>query len=222
MDRAIAIVFIFAATLLGWWKARRIAATVRERADFAHSFRELLLEYLSSGGRDHIAYARLIERSPRMQRELGSAGTMSYRPAATNYIVHNYQIVLNMLPEYHREMHDDFLSTTQSPRYYAQSLQEALLRHRGELAELEDRVAVGRNPLAWFVTGVREILSAPVGLLRQFGVMSESSIERLSSSTVWRVLSGSVGLIAFISSIVTIVTGWTVFELIVRNYLLRP
>ena len=114
---------------------RREARKLRERWDFSEEYLHNLQAYFESNGRDIELYTWLIENSVKMQHELGPSGRIDYKPPAANHIVRNMQMVVNLVPELHGWLTEGrFFGAEQVDGLY-RMLQEALIRHRGVLAE---------------------------------------------------------------------------------------
>jgi hypothetical protein len=97
-------------------------------------------------------------------------------------------------------------------------LDDALLRYQGSLVERrEDCLAALRNPFTWLAVGFRTVLAAPLWLLAALGIVSRSFALRVESSRIYRVLSGTVAAISFLSAVVGLVTGWEQFVAFMRK-----
>ncbi|MEO8460619.1 MAG: hypothetical protein ABI451_08830 [Dokdonella sp.] len=132
-------------------------------------------------------------------------------------MINNYQIVPNLLAELRKCLSDPLLSHNLLTQYHAM-LDDALLRHQGSLAERHSSAkAAVRNPFTWLAVGFRTVLAAPLWFLAALGIVSRSFASRVEASHVYRVLSGTVAAISFISAVVGIVTGWEQFAAIVRK-----
>jgi hypothetical protein len=137
--------------------------------------------------------------SNQMQRELGAQGIVTYRPPMQGFVVHGMPIITNILPTYHREVNDYLLSRTSSPRDHAQMLKDAMLRYLGTFREA-DQLAVAKlhNPLAWFAEGGGAVVTSPIMLLQQFGILSSDAFTRFADTRFVRLVGGILG--AFASS----------------------
>jgi hypothetical protein len=103
---------------LGLMVALRRLSRVRARQDFFTEFAERFMRYVNGGGQDEALYVELTQRVSRMQRELGHHGIMTmYRPPYANYAFRDYDIIVNMLPQYRQAAHDDILQLSQAPQY---------------------------------------------------------------------------------------------------------
>lgn len=187
--------------------------------DFASRF----MRYVDGGGHDEHIYVELTERVNRMQRELGSHGVMAmYRPPFANYALRDYQILVNMLPEYRQAANNDVLQRSQAPQFAA-AIRDALVRYSGSLQEYQDDIRGDlKNPLVWFRNGIRAILSSPLLILREFGVLSPSVSASILRSSVLKIGAGVVALVTLLAGIVQIVTGWDAVQIIISRWFGSP
>lgn len=184
----------------------------QRRRSFALEFHRNLKEYVESRGQQQNSYQWMVQHANRMQLQLGRGGIMAhYRPPFESHYVTNYPIVLNMVPELRRSfgmsIGDDRLANE-----FAQLIQDALVRHYGDLdEELETGARRLLNPIVWLRQGIWFLLSLPVRVLAWFGIIPARRIHRSPRSVFFRVVSFLVALIMFISAIVTLVVGWESF-----------
>lgn len=168
---------------------------------------------------DFSAYEWLTLNVNRMQTQLGSQGLMTFKPPFANHMIHNYPIVLNILPELRTCLTDDLLSRNLLHQY-RDMLDDALLRHQGSLIERRrDALSALKNPFAWVTTGISTVLSAPLWFLAAVGVIPLAFASRIAASRFYRVLSGLIATVGFVSAIVGLVTGWDQFMTILRKVL---
>ncbi len=155
-----------------------------------------------------------------MQQQLGSQGLMAFRPPFANHVIHNYPVVLNVLPDLRKCLTDQVLSRNLLGEYHA-LLEEALLRHQGSLLQCHSN-AVGSlwNPVVWLTAGIRSVLAAPLWLLSSAGLLPRSVASRVAGSRFYRVVAGLFATVGFVSAIVTLVTGWEQFVSILRKLVL--
>ncbi|GAB6928875.1 hypothetical protein JCM10914A_28580 [Paenibacillus sp. JCM 10914] len=69
-----------------------------------------------------------------------------------------------------------------------------------------------KNPLIWLREGVRFVVTSPVSLMYWSGLIRYRTYNTLSNNFLVKLLSFLIGVIGFVSSIVTIVTGYTPFR----------
>lgn len=209
--------------VVGLLTLRKRLTGIYDKQNFAEEFRNRFIGYCNSRGEDREAYTWLTLNSPRMQREMGSYGTYeAFQPPAANYMIKNYQIITNMIPEIRRyinlnneSMGTMFASTIDS---YIKNVDEALLRYIGVLTEREEQEKTKvLNPLIWLRTGVEQILSTPLLIFMWFGLVGVSAVYRLQNSIVFKFLALITAIIGLLSGAMTIILGWEQFSEIISN-----
>lgn len=187
---------------------------------FAIEFLENLKTYWESGESNSEAYSWLIHRSNKMQGEMGGFGVVhNYKPPYQNYVITNYDIILNMIPDLRRCLEDDLLSRNLAHQYM-NTLQEALVRYIGSIEDERTEIINDiKNPVKWLRSGVRDIVALPAYLLGWLGVISESTANKWVSSLLFSVISGVVALVGFASAVVTTVVGWDQFIKVIGSVL---
>lgn len=158
-------------------------------------------------------YTWLTEKAYPMQIELGSFGKMTYKPPFANYFIHDYDLILNLLPEIRKHKTDRSMFGP-GPAYQEQVsiVAETLIRFRGILNEQLD--FSGRqlwNPFVWLREGVQTILQLPLLIFQWFGLISSSVYYRITNAPLFGIVTGLITLIGLVGSIFTIVLGWEQF-----------
>jgi hypothetical protein len=186
---------------------RRLRA-ILARKSFLHDFAERFSRYLQSHGQDDTLYVELTQRVGRMQMELGPHGIMAmYRPPFANYAYTNFQVLINLLPEFRQAAASWGLEN--QARQHADTIRDVLLRYSGDLDTIEQSARSDlRNPVVWFREGVGGVLSIPFRLLGSLGILTPSIESAITGSVLLRLASGVVALITLLAAIVQILTGW--------------
>jgi hypothetical protein len=130
------------------------------RHSFGVEYLENLRKYWESRGRDLEVYSCLIHRSNKMQNDMGVHGVMhGYKPPYQNYIIKNYDIILNMVPELRKCLDDEIISDHLAHQFMS-LLQESIVRYLGSIEDHQDYIVKEiRNPIKWFRDGVRDIIA---------------------------------------------------------------
>ncbi len=124
---------------------------------------------------------------------------MDYIAPFQTYHVPNYHIILNTIPKFREGTVVNF---------DVNSVDDCLLRHLGHEEErIKNKEKNLRNPFIWFRWGFQEILSIPIYFLGWFGIFNSRTIERITNNIIFKLFSGIIALVIFISSIVTIIQG---------------
>lgn len=204
-----------ALVIIGFIALLRSVSKVASDLEFTYKYREKFHVFVDDD--DSQAYAWLTLNANRMQAQMGSQGLMTFKPPFANHVIHNYPVVLNVLPEVRKCLADQLLSRSLLSEY-ASLLDEALMRYQGSLLE-HHRMAVAsaKNPVVWLASGIGSVLALPIWFLVSAGVLPRSFASRIVGSGFYRVLSGLVATLGFVSAIVGLVTGWEQFAVILRK-----
>ena len=206
MEKLIVISILLAVSGYGFIKIGLRIRKYNKQHDFAREYLSKLKSYVDSTGRNIDDYGWMIHRSSKMQHHLGRLGILrDYQPPYKNFIFNSYPIILNMLPDLRNSIGDEIMRSI--AYQYANTLQETLVRHIGCVEDnLEFHVNDLKNPVKWLREGVREIVAIPVYLLSWLGIVSESIANKVVTSIIFKMLSGILALLGFISALVTIVS----------------
>jgi hypothetical protein len=179
--------------------------------DFAREYREKFVEFVNhyfknndrwsnKGNIDGENYVWLTMNVNKIQNKVGGFGIMTYKPAYQNYMINNYQLIVNTLPLFREGKVENF---------DANSVDDCLLRYLGHLENnTQETFKNLKNPIIWFREGIREILSIPILLLSWFGIFSTRTVNRIIDSTFFKIIAGLFALVTFISGVVTIIVGY--------------
>lgn len=167
--------------------------------EFRNRFIKFAVKYFDDGELDNKEYQWLLENVDEISSLLGGADTMTYRPAYANYVINNYQLLINLLPSFNSSMgahRDDATSADSILTRYSGSLGKRIAEQRKKL----------RNPINWLLEGVAIILSMPLLLLKQFGILSKNTYSTVRNSGVLRFISGLIALVSAIDTAYIIMT----------------
>jgi hypothetical protein len=201
------ILFVF---LLGLVKVFKHHNHLLNNFDFAYEYRNKFVEFSNKyfensniwgkgGNLDNELYIWLTKNISKIQNNLGIFGIMDYVAPFQIYHVPNYQIIVNTIPKFRA-------GNVQS--FDVNSVDDCLLRYIGHT---EERIKCSRknlrNPLVWFRNGFQEVISLPLFVLNWFGIFSRRTVDSVMESTIFKVITGIIALVTFISGIVTIIQG---------------
>lgn len=168
--------------------------------EFANKYFQTYDRYSRSGDFDGELYVWLTMNVSKIQNYVGSFGVMSYKPAFQNYMINNYQIIINTIPKFREGQVENF---------DVGAVDDCLLRYIGYLEEYrKDTLKNLRNPIVWFREGFREILSVPIFILSWFGIISNRTVNSIKDSLIYKVIAGLIALVTLVSGLVTIVVGY--------------
>lgn len=222
MDKIIAIVIGITLLIIGLVRMFSNIKFIQKNIEFVHEFHTKLGEYLKSQGKDFQTYSWLVQKSPKLQREMGEWGIVaSFRPPFSNYTVNNFQIILNFIPEIRKEFDDvSTIGDRRLLREYAAALNESILRYVGDLSEdLETAQKKIKNPVNWLTEGVSWVLLLPFSILNWIGLMGETIINGIANNPLFKIIAGLVTLLSFLSTAMTIVVGWNSFLQSLKTFL---
>lgn len=200
--------------LLGFFTLRSAYKKVVVKLRLGIDFRSKFIDWCQSRFEDQEAYNWLMLHSTKMQIDMGVEGEYSsFRPPFENYIVHNYQIIMNMIPEIRKlyRMHDDILGrpSLTNINEYINKVDEALLRYIGTTKELEQKSeSEKQNPMMWFRVGVERILSFPFAFLSYFGVLSSRSLNAIQANLIFKMFSAVATLVGLMAGLMSLILGW--------------
>lgn len=197
--------------IIGFSKVYNRYSTVVKKIDFAREYRRKFIKFSNkyfktydrwsaTGNFDGQLYTWLTMNVNKIQGNLGIHGIMEYIAPFQSYRVSNYQIVINTIPKFRDGTVQDF---------DINSVDDSLLRYIGYLEEFsQDAHKNLKNPFVWFREGFREVLSIPIFILNWFGIISNSTVNLIKDSLIYKVISGLIALFTLLSAIVTILVGY--------------
>ena len=211
MVTAFIILGILAVFIIGFVKVYNFHSIVIKNIDFASEYRSKFADFSKkyfktyerwnySGDVDYKLYEWLTMNVFKIQNNIGPFGIITYKPPFTNYMIDNYQIIINTLPKFRNG---------QVEIYDANMVDDCLLRYIGHLEEYRKVTQKDlRNPIVWFREGFREIMSIPIFILSWFGIISNQTVNSINNSSIYKVISGLIALVTLVSSVVTIIVGY--------------
>ena len=181
-------------------KKHEFASEYRNKfIDFANKYFEQYDRYSKSGNFDSELYVWLTKNVSKIQSSVGNFGVMSYKPAFQNYMINNYQLIINTIPKFRQGQVENFDVT---------SVDDCLLMYIGHIEECSEETLKNlKNPIIWFRVGFQEIISIPLFILNWFGIFSKRTVNGIMESTFYKILTGIIALITLLSGIVTIIQG---------------
>ena len=210
MTTTIIIIGILLIFLIGFIQLFRNHSNTIKKHEFASEYRNKFIEfankyfeqydrYSKSGNLDSELYVWLTKNVSKIQSNVGNFGVMSYKPAFQNYMINNYQLIINTIPKFREGQVENFDVT---------SVDDCLLMYIGHIEELSEETLKNlKNPIIWFRVGFQEIISIPLFVLNWFGIFSKRTVNGIMESTFYKILTGIIALITLLSGIVTIIQG---------------
>ncbi|WP_103919307.1 hypothetical protein, partial [Candidatus Venteria ishoeyi] len=197
--------------VVGFFIVFKRHSRIIKKIDFAGEYRNKFIEFAnkyfnnsdqsgSSSKFDNELYVWLTMNVSKIQSYVGDFGIMAYKPAYQNYMINNYQIIINTIPKFRDGQIQNFDVT---------SVDDCLLRYIGYLENYsKETLSNLKNPIIWFREGIREIISIPILILNWFGIFSSRTVNSIMDSFIYKILTGIIALVTLISGLVTIVLGY--------------
>lgn len=169
--------------------------------EYRNKFVELANLYHQHKPLDSELYRWLILKSVKAQNTLGHLGKIYY--TGTYYRpmhIPNYEMISNTIPQIRTgAIQDNELFTCE----------DLMMRFIGRQEDLIEQAKKDlKNPLRSFQLGIQFYLAFPIHLLNWFGIISVRAVNLALSNWFFKLISGILGLVTFISGVVTIIVGW--------------
>ena len=214
------ILFLILILIIGLCSIVKKIYNLAKYYNFSDEFFDKLEIYIKSNGQDNVSYSWLVSKSSKMQKYIGFFGIMQYKPAYQNYIINNYQLIINGLSELRQYYEAPY--SIQLANQMAQTLQEALIRYIGTLEDSKEiYLAQLKNPIVWFREGIQIMIGLPFQVLVWFGIVSSVSMSKFTANIIFKSLSGIIALLTFLGTVITIVLGWEQFKTIILPFFLN-
>ncbi len=199
----ITIFIIIVVFSIGFIDSRRINNKTIEDAiffkEYYDNFNKLHTKYFK-GQNCNKDYTWLTLNLSRIENLIRTLGIVSYRPPSQNYVIKNYQILTNTLQQFRQgcvQIND------------ANLVNDCLVMCIGYLDEYKKVTSRNIiNPLVWFRDGFRKIINIPFIILTMFGLFNRKTVDNITRSLIYKVLTGLVGLVTLVGGLVTIVLGY--------------
>jgi hypothetical protein len=206
----ISIFFIICLLIGGFITVRKVIHLSR-RIDSIQQFRERFIEWANGGFVDQLIYLKLIKDSPRTQTDMGAWGIMaSFTPPYSQQRFSNWPIILNSLPLI-RQYTDDRPLIRQAGDY-VHLADEAMMRAIGSFSDEHSQLRNALlNPLSSIRIGITTIITLPLYFMMEFGILSRGAYNWIRESIIVKTTVFMASIIAFLSAIVGLVTGWASF-----------
>ena len=182
--------------------------------EYYEKFTKLISEVLKTKKFKSDEYTWLVSNVDKMQYILGETGIVSYKEF--NMFYKNVPILLNVINEITSYAKDSYVSNNDITM--VNWCQTAFLRKIGILNDyIESHPKKLINPFFNLSTGINYILSIPLNILYDIGLISYSGKNKIKQNILFKIISGIISLLTILSVIMTIVVGWNDFVNIVKN-----
>lgn len=223
MYKWIAIIMLITILVIGVIKVFKDWNEHQQSLKFTFSFINKFREFgndLFNKQFNQESYQWLKLNSFKMQSLSGDFGVaQSFKPPGANYFFKGYQIIINGVTEVkniYQRMSGSFGGLSIEWQMLQESIgmiDDALLSYLGFLEnKSEQKIKAIKNPIIWFREGIQFIVTLPISLIYWSGIINYRAYYSVYNNIFVKLISLTVGVIAFISSIITIVTGYVPFS----------
>lgn len=176
--------------IIGFIDNCREIVRLNNNIDFSNEFLNKFRLFIESKCRDNITYEWILKNSTHMQEILGSHGIMSYKDSYANYIINNYQIIINIIPEIvqtalssHSSLFGEALNTK------TRTISEVILRYIGATEDARSiYISRIKKPFHLFSDGWFIVISIPLKILRSFGIISSGIYSTVGTSIIYKLI----------------------------------
>lgn len=225
-DRVIVAAAVLAIAAIGFVRKTIQAHRALKEYEFTCDFRQQFYKYLQLvfGRAEGVTESEslealnfLLRNSYKMQGMLGGYGVIhSFKPPYLNMVYPRYDVILNAIPEIesitHRFPLDSMVRDGGLRTEYVKLVDNTLIRYEGVL---EDRIkTLSRqrwNPIIMLRDGIEALLLPVFYLFLWFGLISRGTIDTISHSYFFKLLSFVFFTLGVVGSIMTVVLGWDDF-----------
>ncbi len=221
MNRIILTLIVVAVMSIGllrilYWRRKMI-----ERHTTVADYLEKFNLFVAKDDKELKVYSSLLYDSDKIQNILGSYGICDLRPPFANYVIRNYQIILNAIPEIKKQIEEPYRISNNILNHYIDLVTQSLIRYGGSSNEaIKEYNSDLKNPIKWFLEGVKFIVSLPIEFLLQVGLINENSASKVRGSYIVKIISALVTIVGFASAILGIIVGWDDFIKIINKIIL--
>lgn len=159
--RYLSIVIVVIVLIIGFVQVWSSYKDLKRRRDLVVEFGNKFSEFAKQQEFDNQLYFWLTQNSVTVQSELGSLGIVAYKPPAANYMIENYPIIVNLIPELRRDKTDNRMFRDMAIyQEHANMCLDVLIRYLGLLEKwLKEATNDLRNPLIWLRNGFKRFYS---------------------------------------------------------------
>ncbi|HDR7540382.1 hypothetical protein F8514_08930 [Bacillus toyonensis] len=216
---------IFILVIIGLIKHSKTLNKLENNIKFLNEYNKSFVLYLNhyrgktSSVEEDQLYTYLIKNSLKAQRTLGSLGEIDYQPAFSNYIIKNYQLVVNVVSSLRTHNDIDFVLSKPMLAEEFQMVKNQLLRGISNNEELLQQIKKERkNPIMLLREGVQFVVTLPISTLYWTGLIQYTTLSKISNNAIFKFFNSLITFIGLVSSIITVTTGWEPFKKLLNTF----
>jgi len=187
----------------GFFKARTSVNSLVDDYNLVNEFHGKFIQMVKDHQQGQLngqVYNWLVSYMDKVQVMLGSYGLAYYTGPYNRVQVPNYPYILNTIPHVRMRVVND---------HDLMVCDDMLVRYLGGLKRIiEDEEKLLKKPTAWLQLGIRYYIGLPVRLLYWFGIISSSSFDKITSSPIFKIVSGIGALAGFLAALIQILQAW--------------
>ncbi|SFI95351.1 hypothetical protein SAMN02910355_0289 [Terrisporobacter glycolicus] len=221
MNYKLGVLIIIVIIITGFIKILIKSKKVRNNISECENYRHEVGEFIEKIHQDEFSYEAfeyLNSQSYSIQKIIGVFGVAAdYKPSCADYFIPNYQIIINEVNNllscysngFRKGISDSIIMIDSSiGKYigYAENKRKKMLKDL-------------RNPFVWIREGVRAIVTFPIFFLYWTGIIEYSNYNKIQNNKIIRFGSVFLGTLGFISTLITIITGYEPFMNIVSSFI---
>lgn len=192
---------------------RRLSNDYNFIYEYREKFSKFISDLMNKDKYNNKDYEWLISNSDKIQIILGDSGKMLYRDNRGYYP--NYEIVINFMNEVLTLKSNGLIEYEGDQITWCHN---SFLRKMGIIDELQKKeIKRLLNPIYDLTSGIKVLLGIPLDILFSVGLLSFKSITKLKDSILFKLFSGLISILTFLSVVITIVIGWNQFIEIIKG-----
>lgn len=196
---------------------RKIADNIKKCEEYRGKLKEFKVKIENNEFSSEI-FEYLNYKSGTIQNLIGYFGiAVSYKPPYSNYILRNYQIIINELSY----LYDYYSNNMQNLIFDSlMTMDSCILKYIGHVKDKEEKLLKGLyNPFIWLREGIRIIVQFPIFFLYWTGIIKYAKYTKILDNILFKIFSAIAGTLGFLGTIITIVTGYENFINIVSQFI---
>lgn len=221
MNYKLGVLIIIVIIITGFIKILIKFKKVKNNISECENYRYKVCEFIEKINQDEFSYEvfeYLNSQSYSIQKIIGAFGVAAnYKPSYANYFITNYDIIINEV--------NNLLSCYSNG--FRKGISDSLImidssigKYMGYAEDKRKKVFKDLcNPFVWIREGVRAIVTFPIFFMYWTGIIEYSNYNKIQNNKIVRFGSVIFGTLGFISTLITIITGYEPFMNIISSFI---